>query len=94
MLNEQYNTLQVNINALAYMNDTTWIANSKSSLENTLKIADEFFQVNSILVNKDKSELLIINPTDKKMYKKEMQLYFGENIINIKPLDYQQKVYI
>ena len=50
------------VSSLAYMDDTVWIAANKTSLENMLKIADSFFSLNGIKVNKNKSELVIINP--------------------------------
>ena len=58
------------------MDDTVWIAANKTSLENMLKIADSFFSLNGIKVNKNKSELVIINPL---MPYKYAQTKFGED---------------
>ena len=58
------------------MDDTVWIAANKTSLENMLKIADSFFSLNGIKVNKNKSELVIINPL---MPYKYAQTNFGED---------------
>src|SRR5437868_8999681 len=42
-----------------YMDDTQWITDSQTKLEKILKIADSFYNLNDIQVNKEKSELLI-----------------------------------
>src|SRR2546429_338571 len=53
------------------MDDTNWIASSKDQLENTLGITREFNELNNILVNDDKAELMttevveITNPNNK-----------------------------
>src|SRR5688572_6027005 len=47
--------------ALPYMDDTTWITPSKNNMELILEIADSFYDLNGIKVNKKKSELLVIN---------------------------------
>src|SRR5260364_180842 len=48
---------------LAYADDTTWIAKSKEELEEILELADEFYDLNDIKINKKKTELLVINGT-------------------------------
>jgi hypothetical protein len=44
--------------ALAYMDDTLWMADSRTDLQNIMALADSFFTLNSIQVNWDKSVLL------------------------------------
>src|SRR5687767_3963593 len=51
-------TLSEMISALAYMDDATWISDSKEHLEAQLAIADEFYALTKSAINKDKSELL------------------------------------
>ncbi|CAG8833584.1 3298_t:CDS:1, partial [Gigaspora margarita] len=51
--------------AIAYADDTTWIANNKVQLESIFKIAEEFYTVNNIRVNPKKSKLIVINSTEK-----------------------------
>ena len=88
LTNNQIIEIKKSINAIAYMDDTTWLANSKTSLKSTLTIAQEFYELNGILVNKEKSVLMVINPRKDhvKDYDIPLQLVFGNNTINIKPL--------
>ncbi|CAB4384210.1 unnamed protein product [Rhizophagus irregularis] len=43
----------------AYMDDTTIIAKNQTQLENMLEIADNFYTLNDIKINKEKSELIL-----------------------------------
>ena len=47
------------IGSIAFMDDTQWLTDSKNKLERILNIADSFYTLNDIQVNKDKSELVI-----------------------------------
>ena len=40
------------------MDDTTWIAENQNNMESILSIADDFYLLNNIKVNKEKSKLL------------------------------------
>src|SRR3989337_979487 len=51
------NTLTEMISSLAYMDDATWISDSKEHLEAQLAIADEFYTLTKSAINQDKSEL-------------------------------------
>jgi hypothetical protein len=50
---------------IAYMDDTTWISNSKQNLQKILDEAREFYQANDSQINSSKSVLLCINSTEK-----------------------------
>ena len=56
---DETTTLESTVGDQAYMDDSTWFANNKESLEQILEIADQFFTLNNIKVNKEKSELLV-----------------------------------
>ena len=56
--------IKLEIFNIAYMDNTTWIANDKKSLERQLKIADKFNKFNGIKVNPEKSKLIVINSSE------------------------------
>ena len=46
------------------MDDTTWLASSQQELQQITETAEEFYKINDIQTNPQKSNLLIINGTD------------------------------
>ncbi|CAI2193435.1 9440_t:CDS:1, partial [Funneliformis geosporum] len=48
---ETHHSLSAHVPALAYMDDTLWLSQSKESLNSLLCIADNFYELNSIQVN-------------------------------------------
>nr|CAG8567908.1 9875_t:CDS:2 [Entrophospora candida] len=69
------------------MDDTTWIT------EEILTIIDDFYNLNSIKVNKDKSALLKHQP-DFDDDNNSVQLQFGLETINIQPNNYKESAHI
>ncbi|CAB5314578.1 unnamed protein product [Rhizophagus irregularis] len=63
------------------MDDTNFMAGNQENLEKILSIADTFYNLNDIKINKDKSELLL----RKKYIPESLSLSFGKSIVNIKP---------
>ena len=53
--------LKTHISVSAFMDDTTWIAPNQNQLQQILNTATQFYNLNDIQVNPDKSQLLIIN---------------------------------
>jgi hypothetical protein len=79
----------INISNSAYMDDTQWITNSQKKLEIILTIADAFYSLNNIKVNKEKSELIVRTPDSKNglcpdHINKQIKLKFGKSDIDIK----------
>src|SRR6185369_4370453 len=70
------------INHLAFVDDTAWIANSHDSANKILAIADDFFRMNDILINTQKTETFVV-----KGYKlkntSHQALFFGGEPLHI-----------
>ncbi|EXX56981.1 hypothetical protein RirG_211360 [Rhizophagus irregularis DAOM 197198w] len=79
---------QQNVSIMAYMDDTQWITDEKSKLEKMLYIADTFYRLNDIQINKEKSELMMRTTTEKRKYSHnyndKISIKFGREEINIK----------
>ena len=65
------------------MDDTTWITESKEALEEILAIADDFYKLNNIQVNKSKFKLLVNSPHD--TLSDTVELTFSSDKVCIKP---------
>ncbi|CAB5382454.1 unnamed protein product [Rhizophagus irregularis] len=81
-----YRLRSITFPGCAYMDDTGFITNNKNNLERILKIADSFYKLNDIKINKQKSELLLRkNISKKKPLDDIVKIKFGEDIIEVKP---------
>ncbi|KAG9291739.1 hypothetical protein G9A89_012024 [Geosiphon pyriformis] len=45
----------------AFVNDTIWVGSSQSATQHILNVANEFFNINDILINNDKTVAILIN---------------------------------
>src|SRR5438552_13244028 len=70
--------------ATAFMDDTTWIASSKSNMQRILDEAAIFYKANDSQVNGKKSVLIAINSLKKDPYK---VVYIGPNREPLKKLN-------
>src|SRR5438552_5111180 len=70
--------------ATVFMDDTTWIASSKSNMQRILNKAAIFYKVNDSQVNGKKSVLIVINSPKKDLNK---VVYIGPNREPLKKLD-------
>src|SRR5215210_6218694 len=73
---------EVVIPALVYMDDTTWLVGSREKMQKTLDTATNFFKLNDIEVNSDKTKVLVIR---KGKYKEESLNLGGQKINSIRP---------
>ncbi|PKK63163.1 hypothetical protein RhiirC2_789305 [Rhizophagus irregularis] len=74
--------ISINVKLLGYLDDTTWFAKNFEDLQQNLAIADDFYALANIKINKDKTKILTNN---KAMYNnKTISLKFGEDIVDIK----------
>src|SRR5438034_5676727 len=85
LYNQAFLQKQQHISSIAYMDDTQWISDNQSKLEQMLKIADDYYTFADIKVNKDKSKLLLKIPNKDFIYEDDIQLHFGNHRINICP---------
>src|SRR6185369_8322659 len=65
IMKENTSRLQVRQAAIAYMDDTTWIAKSKKDMESILAEAKKFYIANDSQINGEKSVLITINNPEK-----------------------------
>ena len=59
---KNFNRLETHYSALAYMDDTLWIASSQTELSQILSIAESFYDMANIQINPSKSILTTNNP--------------------------------
>jgi len=73
----------VTVSALAYVDDTVWVARSKAGARRILSVAMEFFELNDIEVNAKKTVLMVLNPASDP---KVAPLLFGKPALPILPI--------
>ena len=85
---QQHNhLLEEYLSSIAYMDDTTFLAPSKQAMKKTLEIADNFNLMTGIIVNPEKSELIVINSNED-----DKSINYGHNTYNIKCKDENEPV--
>ncbi|GES89606.1 Down syndrome cell adhesion molecule-like protein Dscam2 [Rhizophagus clarus] len=74
--NEKRN-IKIQTATSVYVDDTQWIAKSKNKAKKISLIADEFFDINDIKINGEKSKIIVVNPED--INENERFLEIGKN---------------
>ena len=74
-------TLTEMVSTLGFMDDANWISSSLEQMETILSVADEFYDITSAAINKDKSKLLT-NTTNQP---DSIKIKFGKTTLNITP---------
>jgi len=73
--------LHEQIAALGFMDDANWISSSLEDLEEILNVADDFYNLTQVAINKEKSKLITNTTTNTDL----IPIRFGSNIIPIPP---------
>jgi hypothetical protein len=71
------------VSALAYVDDTVWLARSQAGARRMLNLAMEFFELNDIAVNAKKTILIVLNPT---VDPEASPLLFGKPALPLLPI--------
>ena len=80
----KFKTEIATISALAYADDTTWIAGSKSALQEIIKISEGFFKLNDIEINGAKSEVISWQPHEQRNKKEFVQIGTPPSNVRVK----------
>ena len=75
---------KIKVSALAYTDNTTWVAVSKESLQSIINISNEFFELNDIEINRAKSELIVWRPNIKAKTKNGIQIETPPEYVEVK----------
>ena len=58
-------TIISHISSCAFVDDTIWCSSSRTKMQQILDLASEFYRINDIEINTDKSAIIVINPKTK-----------------------------
>jgi hypothetical protein len=84
--------IEITFPEMAYMDDINFIANDLMFLEKILGMADEFYDLNDIQINKEKSELLLRSSSQN--FNERITIKFGQHEIKIIPTPKDQSIRI
>lgn len=59
------NQISFNVTSITYIDDTIWLSNSKKDMKSIISIIFSFSKLTGIMINAQKSNLLVINPLSK-----------------------------
>ena len=74
--------VDIRVGVLAYTDNTTWLTNSQESMQRTIDIAQEFYKLNDIEINLNKTELIVLKH-GKKKHAKDYIIWIGDTRIKI-----------
>ncbi|GBC20790.1 ribonuclease H-like domain-containing protein [Rhizophagus irregularis DAOM 181602=DAOM 197198] len=80
---DDYHEEKLELKLIGYLDDTTWFANKIDDLVANLAIADDFYSLANIKINKEKTKLLTNDKTLLAKDDKHIPFYFGNDLINI-----------
>ena len=83
----EYITYDFDFKLSGYMDDTTWFDKDINNLSSSLNIADDFYNLAKVKINKDKTILLT---NDKSLQNSTIPLSFGSDIIDVKTVGSSQ----
>ena len=82
-----YKTEKVMVSTLAYADDTTWVAESKTALQKIIQVSNSFFTLNDIEINGAKSEAIAWRPHKQEKEENSIQMGTPPSLVKVKKLE-------
>jgi len=91
---EEFIEKEFQLPQMAYMDDTTWIGLTKTNLEKILTIANSFYKLNQIQINKEKSRLMLSNAAKQTCTDDIIRINYGDKVLVITPVNQKESIRI
>ena len=79
-----YKIEKVMVSTLAYADDTTWVAESKTALQKIIQVSNSFFTLNDIEINGAKSEAIAWRPYKQEKEEDSIQIGTPLSLVKVK----------